>query len=135
MTEYTGPAAPSKLEWDIWYNRMKDFINPIHQRGFAISCHPDDKAMMQDMLEQLSEDDTWAHDDVPPLVVSALMKAGQVQPVDPDTLKELKMSQVVGSKKGFGRFGGLLLPSHGGLNNPWVISAEARRSMRTPEAD
>lgn len=115
----TGPVQIPKEVFERWYHRMKDFLNPIHARGFGIACHPEDKAMMVDMLEQLGEDDTWPHDEVPPLLASKRVKRGEVRPVDKDTLAVVTMAHVNNSKKGFGRFNGLYLPTGTELHDPW----------------
>ncbi len=134
MNDYTGPIKPSKREWETWYHRMKDFMNPLQQRQLGIACNPKDEAMMKDMLEQLIEDDTWPHEDVPPLITSDRMKVGEVQPVTLGDMKIIQMREAMGSKVGFGRFRGLALPSgHGGLNNPWQIPDGETPKVITPD--
>lgn len=117
MKDNTGLV--SRAEWEVWYHRMKDMLNPIQQRGYAIACNPADKAMMVDMLERLQEDDTWQHgEDVPALLVTDQIKRGEIRPADGETLKIITMAQVNNSRKGFGKFNGLLLPKRDGLHVP-----------------
>jgi hypothetical protein len=127
MPDYTGPIGPTKEQWEKWYHRMKDFMNPLQLRQYGVACHPDDEGMIKDMLERLLEDDTWPHAEVPPLVTSNLVKRGEVKPVTLDTLKQVHMSQVMSSSKGFGRFGGLVVPKGRGegLHDPWKEGASS----------
>ncbi len=134
MTAYTGPIQPTKEEWEKWYHRMKDFMNPLQQRQLGIACNPKDEAMMKDMLEQLLEDETWAHEDVPPLIISNQMQIGEVQPITLTDMKIIQMREALGSSIGFGRFKGLALPSGmDGLNNPWRIPKGQRPKVITPD--
>lgn len=120
MSEYTGPLKPPKVVFEQWAHRMKDFLNPIQQRGFGIAINPKDKGMIVDMLEWLKEQDTWQHGhEVPPVVVTSRVKEGEIRPVDPETLKVLTMAQVNKTRTGFGRYGGLLLPNRDGIHDPW----------------
>lgn len=131
---YTGPVKPTKEQWEKWYHRMKDFINPIHQRGYGIVCNPKDEAMMKDMLERLVDDETWPHDGVPDLVTTKLIPEGQVQPISVEDLKVVRMREVVGSNRGFGRFNGLALPSGmEGLVNPWRIPRGEKPKVIKPD--
>jgi hypothetical protein len=134
-TEYTGPLKPSEREMEQWYHRMKDALNPIQLNQFGVACHPDDEPMIRDMLERLIEDDTWPHDEVPPLVTSTLMKRNELRPVALETLKQVHMRNVVNARTGFGRFGGLLLPRGRGegLHDPWKDSlARSLKEERKP---
>ena len=134
--KYTGPVRPTQHQMQKWYHRTKDFLNPIQRNGYGIAVHPQDEALMRDLLEQLLEDPTWTHDDVPPMVVAKMgnIQQGEIRPVDPKTLNVVAMRQVLRSAKGFGRFDGLVLPDgHDGLHNPWRVPRGVPRKVITPD--
>lgn len=138
MSEYTGPLGPTPAEWEAWYHRFKDFCSPLQLRQYGIACHPQDKQLMVDQLERLLEDDTWPHKEVPPLVTSDLVPRLQVQPVSLATLKLVPMREVLGSRKGFGRYAGLRTPGRDGLHDPWKeglkkASPASRKRLLKPD--
>jgi hypothetical protein len=118
---YTGPVRPSKEQWETFYHRAKDFLNPLQQRGWAFAVNPADEALFKDLLERLVEDDTWVHGKkVPPMITSITVKRGEVMPADPKTTKVVSMRDALQADSGFARFRGLSLPSGiDGLHNPW----------------
>lgn len=125
MAEYTGPTGPSDVEWFQWYHRLVDAINPVHQRGWAICCNPKDSAVVKDFLERIKEDaEAWAHPDVPDLYLTTLCPEGQVRPFDRHRLRPATMTEVMRSRTGFGRFGGLLLPTKEGLADTWRLKRD-----------
>lgn len=121
MAEYTGPVGFSKLEWDIWYHRMKDVCHMVYQRRHALICNPADEALMRDMLERLPEDDTWPHDNIPDLYTHATVPKGSVFPFDPITEAIRTFEQINRSRRGFGRWAGLELPTKDGLTDPFKV--------------
>ena len=133
---YTGPIQPTKRQMEKWYHRTKDFLTPIHRQGYGIAVHPKDEGLIRDLLEQLLEDPTWPHDDVPPMVVATMgnIAQGEIRPVDTKTLNVVAMRQMLGSSTGFGRFGGLMLPDgHEGLHNPWRVPKGVTQRVITPD--
>ena len=122
MPDYTGPGGPSRLEWEVWFNRFIDFIQPIHARGYGIVCHPDDRALMLDALDRAKDlPDQWAHDTTPALFVADEVPRGTVQPIDGDTGMRLTMRDINRSDKGFGRWGGLAAPGRDGITDPFKV--------------
>lgn len=122
---FTGPLRASKEQLETWYHRMKDFMNVLQSRQMGVACHPSREPVIRDMLERLIEDDTWPHDEVPPLVTSITVKPEEIRPVDLETMKTIHLQQVTNSRRGFGRFGGLLVPKGKGegLHDPWREAA------------
>lgn len=114
----TGPIKLSNEDMEKFYHRVKDICNMLVWRGYGLAANPEWKHYLKDVYERMVEDDTWPHKNkVPPLVLSKDVDRLALMAVDTDTMKTITFEQVNNSRKGFGKFKGLLIPESAKLHD------------------